>query len=157
MNRRCAAFGFSLLGSLLFGAPAFAGDGAPPLQLKLASAPAAMGKPMRIATANTSSRRQPGSRQDRRLDAAEASLHERALQSMLAGGSAPDESTSTAIADSEAQFRFERQGSAFRDLSRGYKNLCATVSGKVWDDPQGRRIKFDIAGKPGVAVEIPLR
>jgi hypothetical protein len=28
---------------------------------------------------------------------------------------------------------------------------------KVFDDPRGKRIVFDVEGKPGVGVEIPLR
>ena len=35
--------------------------------------------------------------------------------------------------------------------------MCDNVSAKLWDDPDGKRVRFDIAGKPGVGVEIPLR
>ena len=55
------------------------------------------------------------------------------------------------------QFRFERQGPAVRDFARGYKEVCAKVAKKIWDEPNGRKIKFDIAGKPGVGIEIPIR
>ncbi len=81
------------------------------------------------------------------------SLSRRALQSVV---EAPVENTSGASA-ADGRFRFERRGSAFRVLQRSYRDMCDNVSGKVWDDPNGRRIKFDVAGKPGVAVEIPLR
>jgi len=87
---------------------------------------------------------------------AEKSLRQRALQSVLnAPDVNPDESPAVSERSTD-RFRFERQGSALRDFSRGYKDVCAKVSSKIWDDPNGRRIKFDIAGKPGVAIEIPL-
>ena len=56
-----------------------------------------------------------------------------------------------------SRFHFERQGQASRNLFRGNQAMCVTVSNKVWDEPNGRRIKFDIAGKPGLAVVIPIR
>lgn len=82
------------------------------------------------------------------------SLSQRALQSLLENA---DRETPAAGEAAGETFRFERQGSAARDISQGYKRMCATVSGKLWDEPNGKRVKFDIAGKPGVAVEIPLR
>ena len=83
-------------------------------------------------------------------------LRERALQSVLAGSEIADEEPDIA-GSAENRFRFEKNGNFARDLSRGYREMCAKVSNRLWDEPNGRRVKFDIAGKPGVAVEIPLR
>ena len=82
------------------------------------------------------------------------SLGQRALQSMLASS----EAAPMPVADQEsATFKFRRQGNAGRDIKEGYKDMCDRVSRKLWNDPNGKRIKFDVAGKPGVAFEIPLR
>jgi hypothetical protein len=42
-------------------------------------------------------------------------------------------------------------------IRRSYNQFCDNLSARVWDNPNGRRLSFDIHGKPGVAVEIPLR
>jgi hypothetical protein len=55
------------------------------------------------------------------------------------------------------QLKFQRRGNGLRDFQRSYNDMCNRVSGRIWDDPNGKRIRFDIAGKPGLAVEIPLR
>ena len=83
-------------------------------------------------------------------------LRERALQSVLAGSELADDEPEV-TGTPENRFRFEKSGNAARDLSRGYRDMCAKVSSRLWDEPNGRRVKFDIAGKPGVALEIPLR
>ena len=54
------------------------------------------------------------------------------------------------------QLKFEKRGNAFRDLNRSYRDMCNRVSQKIWDEPNGKRVRFDVAGKPGVGVEIPL-
>ena len=77
-----------------------------------------------------------------------------ALQGLLANASEDEPSV---IDQPGENFRFERSGNAGRNISQGYKRMCDNVSAKLWDDPDGKRVKFDIAGKPGVAVEIPLR
>lgn len=41
-------------------------------------------------------------------------------------------------------------------VRQGYDRFCDTMSAKLWDEPNGRRLSFDSHGKPGVAVEIPL-
>ena len=163
MNCRCAVAG-SLLFGLLSLAPGLAqcsGLGERPLQLQLAASPVSElhDKAGQEVHAGAAIRRASTSRRGPGFTQVEPSLRQRALQSVL---NAPeqgsdDAGSGTGQPTSTDRFRFERQGSAFRNLSRGYQDMCATVTNKVWDEPNGRRIKFDIAGKPGVAVEIPLR
>jgi hypothetical protein len=82
------------------------------------------------------------------------SVGQRALEGMLASA----EAAPMPVAEQEnATFRFRKQGNAGRDIQQGYKDMCDRVSRKLWDEPNGKRIKFDVAGKPGVALEIPLR
>jgi hypothetical protein len=59
-------------------------------------------------------------------------------------------------ADGRMQLKFQKRGNAFRDFNKGYREMCDKVSQKIWDDPNGKRIRFDVAGKPGVAFEIPV-
>lgn len=163
MYSRCAAVGLSLIGllSLTPGQANCSALDARPLQLGIASSfsPPARAdrqpglRPSALEPAPTPA---AGRRTAGPIDA-EKSLRQRALQSVL---DAPDVTLDESSAGSEKstdQFRFQRHGSALRNFSRGYKDVCAKVSSKIWDDPNGRRIKFDIAGKPGVAIEIPLR
>ena len=83
-------------------------------------------------------------------------LRQRALQSVLSasdpgvedGGSDPTQAD---------RFHFEHHGPPWRNLARTYKSLCATASAKIWDEPDGKLIRFDVAGKPGVGVEVPIR
>ena len=145
--RRAIALSLStLLACGSVGAPA-AEPGKRPLQLKLSSTPA-VAAPARIQpTASTRAPRGP------RFRTVDPSLGERALASLLDNA---DEQAMSPTADG-ATFRFKRRGNAGRDIAQGYNNLCETVSRKVWDDPNGKRVKFDVAGKPGVGIEIPLR
>ena len=78
-----------------------------------------------------------------------------AMQSLL---SAPDTTgaNDAAIAGDASAFRFKRAGNVGRNLGQGYKDMCDNVSRKVWDDPAGKRVRFDVSGKPGIAFEIPL-
>jgi hypothetical protein len=59
-------------------------------------------------------------------------------------------------AEGQLQLKFSKRGNAFRDFNKSYRNMCDNVSKKIWDDPNGKRIRFDVAGKPGVAFEIPV-
>ena len=59
-------------------------------------------------------------------------------------------------AEGRMQLKFNKRGNAFRDLGRSYREMCDRVSEKIWDDPNGKRIRFDVAGKPGVGFEIPV-
>lgn len=83
-------------------------------------------------------------------------LRQRALQSVL---SASDPGTEEANSDPTQadHFHFEHRGPAWRNLARTYKSLCATASARIWDEPDGKLIRFDVAGKPGVGVEMPIR
>jgi hypothetical protein len=145
--RRAIALSLSTLLACGCGA-ALAADPAAkrPLQLKLASAPATQSL-VHVPTAAPS--------RPARFRVREASLGERALSSLLDDADT-QATTSTSQADG-ASFRFNRRGNAGRDLAQGYNNVCDAVSRKVWDDPKGKRVKFDVAGKPGVGIEIPLR
>ena len=144
MDRSLHAVAMALV-VLLASAPAFAlaADKNPPLKLKLNSSTSSM--PVR---GNRPARRPA------RFQQAVPSLSQRALQSLLQDA---DEDAALAGGDNSAQFRFKRRGNAGRDLAAGYNAMCDNVSRKLWDDPDGKRVRFDIAGKPGVAVEIPLR
>ena len=53
--------------------------------------------------------------------------------------------------------QFQKRGHLARDIKRGYRNMGSNLARRVWEDPKGKRIVFDIEGKPGVGVEIPLR
>jgi hypothetical protein len=50
-----------------------------------------------------------------------------------------------------------RQGSLGGQLGRDYDEFCDNVTARIWSQPNGRRLTFDSRGKPGLAVEIPLR
>jgi hypothetical protein len=53
------------------------------------------------------------------------------------------------------QFRFQSRGPA--NFKRGYQNMTESLAKRVWDDPKGKRILFEVRGNPGIAVEIPIR
>jgi hypothetical protein len=97
---------------------------------------------------------------DRRLtDRREA--RQEALSSLGVGlltGLDPADTTSiNAPAEGYPQLRFKKQGHLARDIKRGYRNMGENLARKVFDDPRGKRVVFDIEGKPGVGLEIPLR
>ncbi len=144
MDRRIHVAGFALVTCLAF-APAisFAVDKTAPLKLKLSSS--AISAPLR-------SSRNP--HRPAPFQQAQPSLSQRALQSLLLDA---DNANAAIGGERNERFRFQRRGDAGRDLAAGYNSVCDSVSRKVWDDPDGKRVRFDIAGKPGVAMEIPLR
>ena len=80
-------------------------------------------------------------------------LGRQALENVLDPEDVPLES---ARAEGSLQLKFQNRGNAFKDLNRGYREMCDRVSQKIWDDPNGKRIRFDVAGKPGVGFEIPV-
>lgn len=90
-------------------------------------------------------------------DGSPASVRQQALQGLLS----PPEQVEALSSRDASPFRFRRQGNVGselgRDLGRSYRTLCDNASRKIWDDPNGKRVKFDVAGKPGVAFEIPIR
>lgn len=154
MNWCCHAVGLSLFAALAL-APESAwcqSRAQLPLKLKIAAgsstaAPASLARPQFLTVGN-------GVRRGPRFQQAEPSLSQRALQSLLDNADAEPQ----AVAGQDgAAFQFERSGSAGRDLSQNYKAMCQRATDKLWDAPNGKRLKFDIAGKPGIAIEIPLR
>ena len=60
------------------------------------------------------------------------------------------------VPDSGGQFRFEHRGPITKVVPQSYRRMCDSLSRKIWDEPDGRRISFDIRGKPGIAIEIPI-
>jgi hypothetical protein len=149
MPGRCRVLALTLPALLLACAAGQAdasGTGKRPLQLKLGAAP---------ATSLPARTRVQGPARHVRFKVAEPGLSQRALESLLADADSQAEASSSS--PSGATFRFERRGHVGRDLAQGYNAMCDAVSRKVWDDPNGKRLKFDVAGKPGVGVEIPLR
>lgn len=116
-----------------------------PLQLKLGTAPQ-VAMPVRSIQ---------GAPRPVRFKVAEPGLSQRAIESLLAD--ADSQAADSASGPADASFRFNRRGHVGRDLAQGYNTMCEAVSRKVWDDPNGKRVKFDVAGKPGLGVEIPLR
>jgi hypothetical protein len=89
-------------------------------------------------------------------DAAERTrnLRQRALQSVLAA--TPEPALDEEQAEGRMQLHFQRRDNGLRDLNKSYRDLCNHVSEKIWDEPNGKRVRFDIAGKPGFGVEIPI-
>ena len=54
-------------------------------------------------------------------------------------------------------FRFEHSGGdVTRVVPRSYNRWCDSLSDRIWDERDGKRISFDVRGKPGIAIEIPL-
>jgi len=54
-------------------------------------------------------------------------------------------------------FHFEHSGGAVvREIPRGYDRMCDALSGHIWNEPQGKRLCFDMRGKPGIAIQIPI-
>jgi hypothetical protein len=88
-------------------------------------------------------------------------LRQDALSTLGVGlltGLDPDDATSvSAPAEGYPQLRFKKQGHLGRDIKRGYRNMGENLARKMFDEPRGKRVVFDVAGKPGVGLEIPLR
>ena len=161
MNCRCAAVGLSLLGCLMAvsNAAYCAQPVTRPLQLQLLSIPVSgpRERPLDFAPRNPAPSRAAPAGIPQRPATSAASLRRRAVESLLDSPARESDEAMSTAPPSDARFHFQRRGPAFRDLARGYRDMCTKVSGKLWDDPNGRRIRFDIAGKPGVAFEIPIR
>ncbi|MGH8029243.1 MAG: hypothetical protein ACREO3_04835 [Arenimonas sp.] len=77
--------------------------------------------------------------------------------SLLAGLEAADTTTTSTPTAGYPELRFKKQGHLARDIKRGYRNMGENLARKVFDDPKGKRVVFDIQGRPGVGIEIPLR
>ena len=65
--------------------------------------------------------------------------------------------TTTTPAQGYPVLKFNKQGHLARDIKQSYRAMGKRLAGRVWDDPRGKRIVFDIQGRPGVGVEIPLK
>jgi hypothetical protein len=76
---------------------------------------------------------------------------------LLTGLEPVEDAASTPSTDGMPTFKFRKQGPVARDLRRGYRAMGERLAGRVFDDPRGKRIVFDVDGKPGVGVEIPIR
>jgi hypothetical protein len=136
-------------------------DLAPLLQDKpAASAPRAMAAPRTTSRRSFSTPEPVVLDRDRRLtDRREA--RQEALSTLgvglLTGLDPADATTSNTPAAGYPQLRFKKQGHLARDIKRSYRNMGENLARRVFDDPKGKRIVFDVAGRPGVGVEIPLR
>lgn len=42
-------------------------------------------------------------------------------------------------------------------LRYGYRKLGEDLAARLWDNPRGRRVLFDIEGRPGLGLEVPFR
>lgn len=42
-------------------------------------------------------------------------------------------------------------------LRYGYRKLGEDLAARMWDNPRGRRVRFDIEGRPGLGLEVPFR
>lgn len=80
-------------------------------------------------------------------------IRERALQGLLSG---QEPAFDEGPRDGRLQLKFQRRGNPFKDLQRGYREMCDRASARLWDEPNGKRVRFDVAGRVGVGVEIPL-
>lgn len=158
MSFRCAMIGLALIGTMLLIAPAQAATADEALRLDLAMPANVLSHrgdwQARASHGNPLSRPDPT---PARARPAEPGLPIRALQSVLDTPDLEREPVVSGSRPTTVEFRFERRGPAIKNLARSYRRMCDSVSRKLWDDPKGRRIKFDIAGKPGVGVEIPIR
>jgi hypothetical protein len=76
---------------------------------------------------------------------------------LLTGFDPVEDAASAESADGKPSFKFRKQGHVARDLRRGYRAMGERLAGRVFDEPRGKRVVFDVAGKPGVGLEIPLR
>jgi len=81
------------------------------------------------------------------------SLGRQALENVLDPADVPLDNEP---AQGRLQLKFQKRGNAFRDLNKGYREMCDRVSQKLWDEPNGKRVRFDVAGKPGIGIEIPV-
>ena len=76
---------------------------------------------------------------------------------LLTGLEPGDSFDTTTPADGYPALKFNKQGHLARDIKQSYRAMGKRLAGRVFDDPRGKRIVFDIEGKPGVGVEIPIR
>jgi hypothetical protein len=129
------------------------GLGAPPPQTAFAPSRPALLRPALGNAFNRPSPNRANAAAAARVDTA-VRLRDAALQGMI---QEPQPDAFGEVAGSgRLQLKFHKRGNAFRDLNKSYREMCNTVSAKIWDEPKGKRVRFDVAGKPGVGVEIPI-
>jgi hypothetical protein len=75
---------------------------------------------------------------------------------LLTGLDPADATVATQPEAGYPELKFQKRGHLARDIKRGYREMGENLARRVWEDPRGKRIVFDVAGKPGVGVEIQL-
>ena len=76
---------------------------------------------------------------------------------LLAAPDATEEPNVNAPQAGYPELKFDKRGHLARDLKRGYRRMGEHLADKVFDEPRGKRVVFDVDGHPGVGLEIPLR
>ena len=75
---------------------------------------------------------------------------------LVTGDDLDDTTVATPSGTGYPELKFQKRGHLARDIKRGYRQMGENLAKKVWDEPKGKRIVFDVEGRPGVGVEIPL-
>ena len=73
---------------------------------------------------------------------------------------APDATDELDVSTPQAGFpelKFDKRSHLARDLKRSYRRMGERVASRVFDDPRGKRVVFDVDGHPGVGLEIPIK
>lgn len=79
----------------------------------------------------------------------------RATRVMAGPGKAPTSDFSSAPRPRPG-LRDVRGSSIADNASRSYNRFCDNMTAKVWNEPNGKRLSFDLHGKPGIAIAIPV-
>lgn len=53
-------------------------------------------------------------------------------------------------------FQLDAEQRLEQRLQHTYRRLGEDLAARLWDDPRGRRIRFDVDGRPGLGLLIPL-
>ncbi len=62
----------------------------------------------------------------------------------------------SAVARPNSGMRDAHRTSMASNVNDRYDQFCDNMTAKLWDEPNGKRLKFDIRGKPGIAIAIPV-
>lgn len=54
-------------------------------------------------------------------------------------------------------FQMSAEARLDQRLRYGYRKLGEDMAARLWDNPRGRRVLFDIEGRPGLGLEVPFR
>jgi hypothetical protein len=76
---------------------------------------------------------------------------------LLTGLDPADTTTDATPAAGYPVLHFQKRGHLARDIKRGYRNMGEKLARRVFDEPRGKRIVFDIEGRPGIGVEVPIK